>query len=679
MENEAFTRCDRLAEGFKESGKEVRALRLLFERAGLLAHAEGAVEADTKRVEDSLLERREKSRKKIEALRDEQRRKEMSRCTAVPTINRRSRKMAQRSRKGDAEDISERSRVYAERASEKTRKLRERLEEERVQMMRAKPTINLKSKRMHRGVDEMMEWKDRCELKKEAKRKMRELQELQEAKNNGPRINSKSKMLAEKHRKRSNAPSAKWDSKAPSPPKNVGERLNAEAERRRERLAKKRIEEREKRRAQHHPRISARSASYKRRDRSYQNASERLYNMHQTAEMKKQFRAEHAQFLEIKRADGHDAFKPKINAKSRAIAEGRVRVRNLNGSAINIPRATPSTESVEIRLAKKAEEYKRRRERRVARAQQRAENMSRRVATNSRSAFLAGRRNGSPSLTLHRPIGNVRASTIHEMNNELTFTPTINKRSMKRGGARTNVRRDNKKTSVIKPSSSSSTASKTRSASNGRQRKSRVLAADDGDRQSTQKTDDVAERSRQWAIRRDTRQIQLRSKRQESSTQECTFRPKVNRRRGTGRSRNEKQRELNIAERSMQWLKAKEMKQKKKRSEKEKRLLSGCTFAPETIDRVVKPSGASTIVMPPTVMKKETASVENRVDSRTKERTTWEAYETEDGFVYYYNAMTGETRWAEEDEIAATRASSESPTYEPIRPSSLDNAFRVAS
>jgi hypothetical protein len=92
---------------------------------------------------------------------------------------------------------------------------------------------------------------------------------------------------------------------------------------------------------------------------------------------------------------------------------------------------------VEDRLAKKAEEYEKRRKLRLEMMERKTNEMSRKVATNRRSEFLAGDREHSS--TLHRPIGNVRneshriivslqhthtqvrPSTISEMSKECTL------------------------------------------------------------------------------------------------------------------------------------------------------------------------------------------------------------------------------------------------------------------
>ena len=68
---------------------------------------------------------------------------------------------------------------------------------------------------------------------------------------------------------------------------------------------------------------------------------------------------------------------------------------------------------VEDRLAKKAEEYEKRRKLRLEMMERKTNEMSRKVATNRRSEFLAGDREHSS--TLHRPIGNVRSSDSHRI------------------------------------------------------------------------------------------------------------------------------------------------------------------------------------------------------------------------------------------------------------------------
>ena len=70
-------------------------------------------------------------------------------------------------------------------------------------------------------------------------------------------------------------------------------------------------------------------------------------------------------------------------------------------------------------MAKKAEEYEKRRKLRLEMMERKTNEMSRKVATNRRSEFLAGDREHSS--TLHRPIGNVRTES-HRIIVSLQYT-----------------------------------------------------------------------------------------------------------------------------------------------------------------------------------------------------------------------------------------------------------------
>ena len=303
---------------------------------------------------------------------------------------------------------------------------------------------------------------------------------------------------------------------------------------------------------------------------------------------------------------------------------------------------------VEDRLAKKAEEYAQRRKHRVEMIERKTNEMSRKVATNRRSDFLAGDRENKS--TLHRPIGNVRPSTISEMSKECTFSPVLNKppknKKSQFAQKHQNVQRQRKVTKVADP---------------------------------------VFERNQKWLEKRQLKQQQKRSEKLKSSAEKYTvrcqptlfrinitylftkqFRPRIN--------HNSKPREkigLSIAERSREWLQAKQIKQQQKRSEKENEALRECTFRP---NRIV--GGLATTV----VKSRNTRTKQDHDDDNDGEEEVWNYYETDDGYVYSHNPKTGETRWAEEHEVKihtnTPSGCNDTSSSSPMEPESLDQAFR---
>lgn len=129
-----------------------------------------------------------------------------------------------------------------------------------------------------------------------------------------------------------------------------------------------------------------------------------------------------------------------------------------------------------------------------------------------------------------------------------------------------------------------------------------------------------------------------------------------------------------IAERSREWLQAKQEKQQKKRSEKENEALRECTFRP---NRIGGNGGLATTVVKS--RKKLTRDSNNNNDDDEGE---WNYYETDDGYVYSHNPKTGETRWAEEHEVkfhethGSISPGRNSNGDSSIEPESLDRAFR---
>lgn len=307
-------------------------------------------------------------------------------------------------------------------------------------------------------------------------------------------------------------------------------------------------------------------------------------------------------------------------------------------------------------MAKKAEEYEKRRKLRLEMMERKTNEMSRKVATNRRSEFLAGDREHSS--TLHRPIGNVRneshriivslqhthtqvrPSTISEMSKECTLVFYHSRLCHKKLQTSKHHHTGTFSPALNKPKHKKKLPQKKNIAE-----KVKV----DGK---------VFERNQKWLEKRQLKRQQKRSEKLKSSAEKCTFRPRIN------RSSKTKTAKTSIAERSREWLQAKQVKQQKKRSEKENEALRECTFRPNRIGGLAK-----------TVIKSR-----NNKRVEEEEESVWNYYETDDGYVYSHNPKTGETRWAEEHEVMkiheSPSSSNGSTTTSPMEPESLDQAFR---
>ncbi len=552
--------------------------------------------------------------------------KEMESIQNKPRINKKSKRMAGK----DRVSLSERSQKYIEERDAKTQKLREQLEQENHTEF--KPKINAKSRNMNRSIHEMMAWKQKAELKKEANRIIAKVEEDKELRRSmKPKINKRSQRLA-RRRAREN------DDLGNS----VGDRLNSVAKKRRDKMERLREEERKRIEAQRKPKLSKRSANYKRREDGHRNAADRLYFSAQQTEMKKQYAKEREHYLQT------PSFVPKINKNSRLMAEGKLRasasrgaarLMKMKGAALDEEEDEYAASSsrkkkmkkkirVEDRLAQKAKEYKQRQQRRVELLDKQTKDMSCKVVTNRRSEFLAGDRDSSS--TLHRSIGNVRPSTISEMRKDCTFSPALIKKQYTKNEVNVAAKTTNK--------------TKKNTKING------VGAAK------------VFERNQKWLEKRREKQEHKRTEKLKSSAEKCTFRPKIN----VGSGVKSK---VSIAERSREWLQAKQAKDQKKRSEKESEVLRECTFRPNRIGGAM----ASTVVKT-----KQVSPSGGDDDDDDDDGDLWNYYETEDGYVYSHNPKTGETRWAEEHEVKFHEKKSESSLScnGSIEPEALDRAFQ---
>jgi len=503
----ALDMFDALSMDIESSQIEIRKLKEIVEKFPTASvrknKEENSKTSDKKlkRVEDALLERKEKTERKLARLREEKLRKEMESCKAKPSINKKSKRMVGK----DRVSLSERSKRYVEDRDKRTQKLREQLEQEK--QTEFKPKINQKSRTMHRSVSEMMAWKEKAELKKEANRMIAKVEEEKALRRNmKPQINKRSERLARRRARKNDEVGS-----------TVGDRLNLAAKKRRERMERKRQEEQKRAMAQRRPKLSKRSANYKRREDGHRNAADRLYFSAQRTDMKKQYVKEREDYLKT------PSFVPKINKKSRLMAEGKLRASASRGAArlavargndeddddeyvVSSTRSSRKTKKVRVedRLAKKAEEYEQRRKRRVENLEKKANEMSRKVATNRRSEFLAGDR--EISSTLHRPIGNVRPSTISDMSKDCTFSPALLSRSKKK------KKKKKKKLDDDDEEEEDDQYSK------------KLVASSSF---STTKSDNVSkvfERNQKWLEKRQLKHQQKLSEKLKSSAEKCTVR-----------------------------------------------------------------------------------------------------------------------------------------------------------
>lgn len=504
----ALQRCERLSLAYQESKEEIRKLvqRLGNEqfdrmppRAPAVFASAKASDDGTKRVEDSLMDRHRKSKLKIERMRREKILEEESACSHRPTINSKSRRLAE---SAAGADLPTRSAQFSARKEARTKNLRDQLEMSQGLKMQRRPKINEKSKRMarSRSVDAMLEWKERRELRNEAKRRLREAEEARRLKSSAaPKINERSKrIVAARSRGR--------------PRISAGERLNADAERRRDRMVRREIEAKRQERISARPvLVSTISANYERSEP----VSDRLYNSARLLETKKIIRARRAEMIST------PAFVPKIDKKSRAIASEK-----------------STEESVADRLSRKAEEYKQRVERRRKREEMRVDKMAARTSATSR------RKKGGakPSATLHRPIGNIRPSTISEMRRDETFSPRLVSCG---GGGGAAASHSSQKTSHRHIESERRQREWVRMRDRRQEEAKRQADKDRADvctfrpkiNRSTRKKkktsvgneneDDIASRSRRWLERKDRRQQEMRTNREKAALEECTFRPRM--------------------------------------------------------------------------------------------------------------------------------------------------------
>ena len=271
----ALDMYDALNHNIQSSQNEIVQLKKLLEKLPIeiSTSSSSPEKRKLKRVEDALLERKMKTEQKLRRLREEKLRKEMESCKAKPTINVKSKRLVGK----DRVSLSERSKRYVEDRDKRTQLLREQLEQEKYTEF--KPKINAKSRNMNRSVSEMMAWKEKAELKKEANRMIAKVEEEKALrKSMKPQINKRSERLARRRARKNDEVNS-----------TVGERLNSVATKRRERMERRRKEEEERLRAQQRPKLSKRSRNYKRREDGHRNAADRLYFSAQETELKKQY------------------------------------------------------------------------------------------------------------------------------------------------------------------------------------------------------------------------------------------------------------------------------------------------------------------------------------------------------------------------------------------------------
>ncbi|KAL9644684.1 hypothetical protein ABK040_012338 [Willaertia magna] len=210
-------------------------------------------------IENRLLQSRDEYYARLEELRLEKEKSELSQCRD-PKINRKSKELV----KDRDEATFERLHSFREQVLAKREMIKNQLLEKEMNEFR-KPQINPQSKKIQRSVDQMIQWEREKQMKKEQLKNDLKKQELEQIKE--PKINPVSDKLAQQMDRG----------------RDVGEYLNQLAERKRKEREMKIKQEIEQETKEFKPQLSVHSANLQREGKVF----DRLYLVHLEKESKK--------------------------------------------------------------------------------------------------------------------------------------------------------------------------------------------------------------------------------------------------------------------------------------------------------------------------------------------------------------------------------------------------------